>query len=121
MGQVVLELDAAVETYWHLLLNDLLHAKNDLSGNRHLVWWEADLESKSYFIIWPDHEAYLGYKSVHPDVPDVLDCDLAEPRHSETGVIQLVLLGCLDPEDSAVFNLNFEIYVESRGWKIGAS
>ena len=58
---------------------------------------------------------------MHPDVPDVLDCDLAEPRHSETGVIQLVLLGCLDPEDSAVFNLNFEIFVDSRGWKIGAS
>ena len=122
MGQVVLKLDAAVVIYWHLLLNNLLHAKNDLSGDRHLVWWEANLERKSNFIImWPDHEAYLGYESVHPDVPNVLDCDLAEPRHSKTGVIQLVLLGCLDPEDSAVLNLNFEIHIcwvfESIGCK----
>ena len=35
---------------------------------------------------------------MHPDVPDGMDCDLAEPRHFQTGVIQLVLLGCLDPE-----------------------
>ena len=58
-------------------------------------------------------QACYRYKSVHPDVPDGLDCDLAEPRHSQTGVIQLVLLGCLDPENRK--HLNFEIYVGSRG------
>ena len=44
-----------------------------------------------------DHDTHLGHESVHPDVPDVLDCDPTEPSHALAGVIQLVLLGCLDP------------------------
>ena len=51
MGQEVLKLDAAVLILGHLLFDNILHVKDDPSGDGHFVRRKADLERQSHFTI----------------------------------------------------------------------
>ena len=44
-----------------------------------------------------DKDTDLGDESVYPDVSHVLHCDPAEVGHPLARIVQLVLLGSLDP------------------------